>query len=177
MAYIKKLANKGNYNSYSKRNRSDVETIVIHYTSGKGDTVKNNLEYFHRENVGVSAHLFVDDENWGKSVALNRVAWAVGKDYRTFSGNKYEGQFYGIVTNQNSVSIEICDFCTYKLSKEKIKNIRKAIKHIKKYCPNIKRICRHFDVNGKECPLPLLKTNWWNQFLLDVGIDKHGNWL
>lgn len=175
--YIKKLARKENYNCLSKRNRKDIETIVFHYTANEKDTVKNNLEYFSREVVKASAHLFCDDNDLGKSVPLNRTAYSVGKDYRTHSGRKDEGQFFGIVTNSNSVSIEICDFCSYKLSEGKIKNIRKAIKHIKKYCPNIKRVCRHYDVNGKVCPAPLIQNKWWKQFLKDVGIDEKGNWI
>ena len=59
----KKLANHKNFGGA----RNAVRFIVVHYTANKGDTAKNNADYFAREKVGASAHFFVDEtEVWGK---------------------------------------------------------------------------------------------------------------
>lgn len=58
------------------------------------------------------------------------------------------------VTNENSVSIELCDCNNVEkpYSNKQIKAVRKLIKYIQRYCPNANKIIRHFDVNGKHCP-------------------------
>lgn len=167
--YIKNLADPSNYGGVRKR--IDVIAIVLHYVGSDhyGETVRNNLAYFHNnKNLGASAHLFVDDNDWGKSVNLNRVAYTVGKDYR--SGKEGEGIFYGIINNQNSVSIEICDFYHEKdLTPDKMKNLKKAIRHVYRNCPNIKYIVRHYDVNGKHCPRPCVKDpKIWNHLISEI---------
>lgn len=163
MAYITNLANVNNYTN-TKRSLKSIKYLVIHYTGGKGDTVRNNLSHFHNHNAGASAHLFVDSKDWGKSVKLVYPAWSVGKDYR--SGLPNEARYYGKCTNANSVSIEICDFNSLlDLDDGKLKNLRKAIKYVFKWCPNCKYVIRHFDVNGKECPAPLITEEKWNEFL------------
>lgn len=166
--YLKNIADRSNYGA--KRQHETIEGIVLHYVgSGKrGETVKNNLAYFHNnKNLGASAHLFVDDKDYGKSVPLNYDAYAVGKDYR--SGRPGEAVFYGILNNHNTVSIEICDYYSDKdLTPGKIKNLKKAIKHVYKYCPNIKYICRHYDINGKECPASAIDLKSWEYLLSHI---------
>lgn len=166
--YIKKIAHRTNYGV--KRTHKEIKAIVLHYVgSGKrGETVNNNLAYFaNNSNLGASAHLFVDSENWGKSVPLNYVAYSVGKDYR--NGDPAAGIFYGYLNNQNTVSIEICDYYSVKdLDDKKIKNLKKAIKHILRYCPNVSYICRHYDVNGKACPASAIDAKEWNFLLTKI---------
>jgi N-acetylmuramoyl-L-alanine amidase CwlA len=43
---------------------------------------------------------------------------------------------------------------------------RELIKYIQKYCPNAKTIIRHWDVNGKQCPLPMVgkENKMWKEF-------------
>lgn len=146
----KRLAKSISYGS--KRSLNSVKYIVIHYTGNKGDTAKNNADYFATGNkVQTGAHFFVDKkgEIW-KSININRIAWAVGKDYR--SGDKGEAAYFGKCTNSNSVSIELCD-CCINTNRNQMLAVRELVRYIQKKCPNAKTVIRHWDVNGKKCPL------------------------
>lgn len=161
-----------NSNAYgNKRNKSDVKYIVIHYTAGKGDTAVNEGLYFKNGNkASAGAHFFVDQNGEVvKSVNMNRTAWSVG-------GSKYSdcyktggGKYYGIVTNSNSVSIELCDNLEKDPSKKQIESTKKLVKYIRKHCPNAKTIVRHFDVNGKHCPARMMDDRKWNAFKKKIG--------
>lgn len=142
----------------NKRPLSNIKYIVIHYTDNKGDTAQNNLDYFANVNEKeTGAHFFVDKKGKvGKSIAMNRTAWAVGRDYR--SGRKGEAAYFGKCTNANSVSIELCDMCV-KTNWEQMLATRKLVKYIQSKCPNAKTVIRHWDVNGKECPAPFIGTS------------------
>ena len=160
-----------------KRDRSKVGTIVIHYTAVFGDTAENEGKYYSTVNTReAGAHLFIDRAGKiVKSIDYDRVAWSVG-------GNKYTdcavtggGSLYGIVTNENSVSIELCDIMNQYPSKAQIRAVKRAIKNIRKYCPNAKRVCRHFDVTGKYCPATMcrgMNDLVWLKFMRDIGEAK-----
>ena len=153
MKINKKIAKKISYGG--KRNCKDIRYIVIHYTSNEGDTAQNNLDYFANVNEKeTGAHFLVDKKGKvGKTIAMNGTAWAVGRDYR--SGRKGEATYFGKCTNANSVSIELCDCCT-DTHWEQMLATRKLVKYIQKKCPNAKTIIRHWDVNGKNCPAPMV---------------------
>lgn len=157
--------------SYGRaRSLNDVEYIVIHYTGNKGDTAIANARYFATSNTrSAGAHLFVDkDGTVFQSVELNRVAWSVGGVYSTSNG---AGSFYKKCTNSNSVSIELCD-CLKDASWEQYKSTRELVKLIRRKCPNAKTILRHWDVNGKSCPSPMVGTNNRKWRLFKTYIDK-----
>ena len=160
----KLLAKKISYDSAKKRKLTDVKYIVIHYTGNKGDTAENNARYFANSNTReAGAHFFVGKKGVVyKSINMNRTAWAVGGLYSTSNG---AGTYYGKCTNYNSVSIELCD-CVTGYSKKQAKATKKLIKRIRKRCPNAKTIIRHWDVNGKTCPLPMVGKNnkMWQMF-------------
>ena len=149
----------------NKRPLSNIKYIVIHYTGNKGDTAQNNLDYFANGNTRqAGAHFFVDKKGKvGKSIAMNRTAWAVGGDHR--SGRKGEAAYFGKCTNTNSVSIELCDMCL-KTNWEQMYATRKLVKYIQSKCPNAKTIIRHWDVNGKDCPAPFTGSGneKWTEF-------------
>ena len=149
----------------NKRPLSNIKYIVIHYTGNKGDTAQNNLDYFANVNEKeTGAHFFVDKKGKvGKSIAMNRTAWAVGRDYR--SGRKGEATYFGKCTNANSVSIELCDMRS-KTNWEQMYATRKLVKYIQSKCPNAKTIIRHWDVNGKDCPAPFTGSGneKWTEF-------------
>lgn len=163
----KKYANPLAFDNTFKRDKKTIKAIVIHYTSNVGDTAKNNANYFKKINTRYAgSHYFVDKK--GKiyqSVKCSRMAYSVG-------GGKYNsgGKYYGIYTNANTISIELCD-CTKKepYSTKEIKVIKKLIKHIRKHYPNAKKVIRHYDVNGKNCPMPLIKEKEWYKFLKLIG--------
>lgn len=140
-----------------KRSLASIEYIVIHYSGNKGDTAKNNADFFSKSNTRkAGAHFFVDKsgEKWC-SISMNRIAWAVGGLYSRSSG---AGAYYGKCTNANSVSIELCD-CTKDVGWKQMLAVRELVKYIQKQCPNAKTIIRHWDVNGKSCPAPMVGKN------------------
>lgn len=156
MKMIKKNAKSISYGG--KRSLNNIKYIVIHYTGNKGDTALNNLDYFANGNTRqAGAHFFVDKAGKiGKSIAMNRIAWAVGGNHK--SGRKGEAVYYQKCTNANSVSIELCDMCV-KTNWEQMLATRKLVKYIQSKCPNAKTVIRHWDVNGKECPAPFVGTS------------------
>lgn len=155
MKIHKRLAKSISYGG--KRRLKDIKYIPIHYTGNKGDTAKNNADYFATSNTRrAGAHFFADKkgEIW-KSINMNRTAWAVGGKYSLSDG---AGSYYGKCTNENSVSIELCD-CVSGTSWEQMLATRKLVQYIQKKCPNAKTIIRHWDVNGKNCPAPMIGIN------------------
>lgn len=154
-----------NSNNYgNKRNTSDIKYIVIHYTGNNNDKAVSNCKYFQSPNRNASAHYFVDENEIYQSVEDNIIAWSVG-------GNKYPncnqtggGKYYGICTNKNSISIEMCN--SVKTVPEKTKKLVKELINIlmQKYHIPATNIIRHFDVNGKCCPASLIDNNKWTQF-------------
>lgn len=166
----KKLAKSISYDTSKKRSLNSIKYIVIHYTGNKGDTAKGNATYFATSNTRqAGAHFFVDKSGEiYKSVNMNRIAWAVGGKYSTSNG---AGSYYGKCTNSNSVSIELCDCITDTNWEQKVAT-KNLVKYIQKYCPNAKTIIRHWDVNGKSCPAPMIgkKNEKWKRlhsFLTD----------
>ena len=166
-----KQCNSGNYQEGRSK---DIEYIVIHYTSNKGDTAKNNIDYFAREkNIKASAHYFVDENEVWQSVLDTDTAWHCGaKTYR----HKY-------CRNANSLGIEIC--MLDKNGNIRLKSIANAIKLTKmlmqKYNISIDNIIRHYDVTGKDCPRPMVEDeNLWYSFkqsLLQEENMKTYKWL
>ena len=105
LKFKKKFAHKSNYGG--KRSTASIEYIVIHYTGNKRDTAFNNAKYFQGAGRNASAHYFVDGGAYiYKSVAVNRIAWSVGGKYDLSSK---AGDYYGVCTNTNSLSIEMCN--------------------------------------------------------------------
>lgn len=163
MRINKKLAKSISYDG--KRDLSNVKYIVIHYTGNKGDTSENNAKYFATSNTRqAGAHFFVDKQGdvW-RSIPMNRIAYAVGGFYSTSNG---AGSYYGKCTNANSVSIELCDLTSGSPSWKQMVAVKRLIKRIQKKCPNAKTVIRHWDVNGKTCPVTMIgKSNKeWEHF-------------
>lgn len=158
-------ASKHNYGG--SRSRASVRYIVIHYTAGDTDTAENEGVYFSRpHDPKTSAHFFIGrDGTVVKSVALNKIAYAVGGGRQTPKG----GSYFRLCTNANSVSIELCANLTKDPSREQIKAVKDTIRYIRKYCKNAKTVIRHFDVNGKICPKRLIDDKKWKQFKKEIG--------
>ncbi len=163
---MKKITANSHSYAAKKRNRKEVKYIIIHYTGNTGDTAIDNGRFFKRQtDREAGAHFFIDREGViVKSVALNRSAWAVG-------GKKLNagGKMHGIITNANSVSIELCDNAGKDPSVNQIKAVKKCIKYIRKYCKNATAVYRHYDVTGKYCPIRMIDNNPWKDFLFKIG--------
>ena len=166
------LANKANYGS--ARKVTNIKYIVIHYTANDGDTDEANAKYFKSHIVKASAHYFVDDDSVTQSVPDNYVAWSVGgsryANYKKTGGAAY----YGICTNTNSISVELCD-CkkngVYDFTEKTLANAAEAVGALMQmYHIDINHVIRHFDVTGKVCPAPFVNSAAaWTAFKQRLG--------
>lgn len=163
----KAVAHRKNFGG--TRPYSDIKYLVLHYTAVDGDSDEGNARYFQEERMPhTSAHYFVDDDSITNSVPCNYTAYAVG-------GKKYSdckitggGRLYGVVTNSNSISIEMCDTLkdgTHNASEKTTENTIMLCRELmKKYNIPIERVVRHFDVNGKHCPVYFMDEDKWGKF-------------
>ena len=148
-----------NYN-HSSRNGNSIKYIVEHYTGNLGDTAKNNVDYFYGGNRNASAHYFVDDNSIWQSVDDSNAAWSVGDGRGA----------YGI-TNQNSISIEMCCQSNGEISEATEKNALELTKYLmNKYGVSADRVVRHYDASRKTCP-NWSANNWsrWSNFKAKLG--------
>lgn len=160
------LANRQNYGGV--RSAASIKYIVLHYTANDGDHDEDNGVYFADNVVSASAHYFVDDDSITLSVPELCVAWAVGgpkwKDCATTGG----GKMHGKITNVNSISVEMCDTLrngTMMATEQTMANAAALVKMLmKKYNIDIDHVYRHFDVNGKHCPIYLMDEDAWAEF-------------
>ena len=131
------------------RNPDDIRYLVYHYTGNDGDRAVNNAKYYQSTVVGASAHYFVDDE-----------------------------EIYGMVTNANSISIEMCDtvrdgrIMASEATLERAAALGREL--MEKYDIPVERVVRHFDVTGKHCPAYLMDETAWVAFKgrLKAGEEK-----
>ena len=160
------LANSGNYGG--SRNASQIRYLVYHYTGNDGDRAANNAKYFQNNIVKVSAHYFVDDTTVWRSVPDLKVAWSVGGSKYANADKTGGGTMYGVITNTNSLSIEMCDTIrngVYQASEATLSNaaaLGRAL--MEKYGIPIENVYRHFDVTGKHCPSYLVSAQKWAEF-------------
>ena len=168
MSYTLKeqLANSGNYGG--SRNASQIRYLVYHYTGNDGDRAANNAKYFQNNIVKASAHYFVDDTTVWRSVPDLKVAWSVGGSKYANAHKTGGGTMYGVITNTNSLSIEMCDTIrngVYQASEATLANaaaLGRAL--MEKYGIPIENVYRHFDVTGKHCPSYLVSAQKWAEF-------------
>lgn len=168
MSYVMKtnLARKENYGG--KRSTSDIDYIVFHYTTNDGDSDEANGNYYHDNAVKASAHYFVDDDSVTQSVPDDYVAYSVGGNKWTDCAQTGGGKLYGIAKNSNSISIELCDAKRDGVVMATEATLENAVelckKLMKKYGVDIDHVIRHFDVNGKHCPVYYMDPVAWAGF-------------
>lgn len=161
------LAAKGNYGN--RRNTKHIKYIVIHYTANDGDTDESNARYFQNHIVQASAHYFVDDNSITQSVPDNFVAWSVGGKKYPSTATTGGGKWYGKCTNNNSISVELCDVIRngkYDFTEQTLVNAAELVQLLmKKYDVPVENVIRHFDVVGKICPRPFVENEKaWENF-------------
>ena len=75
---------------------------------------------------------------------------------------------YGVITNTNSISIEMCDTIrngVYQASEATLANAAALGRELmEKYHIPIENVYRHFDVTGKHCPSYLVNAQKWAEF-------------
>lgn len=142
-----------------------IKYIVVHYTAGsKSSPGCANAVKSVFETRNASADFAVDDRDivqFNPDIA-NNYTWAVGDTKNTASGG---ASLYGICTNRNSVSIEMCSTLLYGWSAKyanhegwvftdkTVENARKIVKILmQRYNIPLQNVVRHYDVTGKLCP-------------------------
>jgi len=136
----------------------NIEWIVIHYV-GAVSSAKNNVDYFYNNNVGKSAHYFVDEKEIWQSVEDKDIAWHCGAEV-----------YYNACRNSNSIGIEMC--CKRNTQGELYiddRTIQNTIELVKilmeKYNVVIENVVRHYDVTRKICPVPFVEEEvLWDNF-------------
>lgn len=160
------LANRANYGT--TRRAEDIKYLVFHYTGNDGDNDANNAAYFRDHVVEASAHYFVDDDSITQSVPDLYVAYAVGGKLWSDTGRTGGGTMYGVITNRNSLSIEMCDtrrdgvLQATEATMARAAALGRAL--MEKYNIPLSRVYRHFDVTGKHCPAYLMDAGKWAEF-------------
>lgn len=148
--------------------------LVVHFTANDGDNATNNGKYFKNNVVKASAHYFVDDDTVVQSVEEEYVAYAVGgKKLNGTKGAKY----YGVCTNYNSISIELCDTVKdgkYNVSaKTRLNAVELAKDIVKRHNIDKDHVIRHYDVTGKNCPKYYVEDeSAWLDFKDDIFATK-----
>lgn len=136
-----KQAHSGNY---QKGRTQPIEYIVVHYTANKGDTAKNNVDYFARTVTGTSAHYFVDRNAVMQSVDEGDTAWHCGSDHPR----------HPYCRNSNSIGIEMCDSVDGVPDDVKSLTVSLVQELMSRYGLDSSHVLRHYDVTGKRCPAP-----------------------
>ena len=161
------MSHSSNYGGW--RDISKIKYLVIHYTANDGDTDEANAKYFKTPNRKASAHFFVDDNSITQTVPITNVAWHCGgSKYKNSNGGKY----YEIVTNTNSIGIEICD-CekngTYNMTVATRRNVIKLVRALMHdFKIPIENVVRHYDVTGKLCPAYFVDDVAWAMFKREI---------
>ena len=147
-----KQAHRGNY---SPGRAYPIEYIVVHYTANRGDTARNNLNYFAREVTGTSAHYFVDENEVCQSVLDTDTAWHCGS----------ENPKHPYCRNANSIGVEMCD-SVGKVPAATMKRTAAFVSELMvKYGVPLENVLRHYDVTGKRCPAPWVDDpGQWAEF-------------
>lgn len=155
-------------NRGGRRSAGQIKYLVYHYTGNDGDRAANNALYYRSTVVQTSAHYFVDDENIYQSVEDTEIAWAVGGRKWSDCPKTGGGSLYGVVTNANSISIEMCDtvrdgrIMVTEATLERAAQLGREL--MEKYNIPIERVVRHFDVTGKHCPAYMMDEATWAAF-------------
>lgn len=153
-----------------------IKYIAIHYTAGASSApgralhMKDSWEKTRR----ASADFGVDDRDIVQfnPDLLKYRCWSVGDKKNPYSGG---GSLYGIATNGNTISIEICSNLKkgysgkypnhdgwYFTDKALENGIRLTKILMKKFNIPANRVVRHYDISGKICP----GIEGWNNYII-----------
>ena len=155
------------------RSTKDIKWLVYHYTGNRTDTALANATYFRTGFRDASAQYFVDEVSIYQSVPDNRIAWAVGSTGWLDQGSPYADKghkYWKKCTNANSIHIEMCS-SGGRHSAKTIANAKELGNYLcNKYNIDNAHVIRHFDVNGKLCPITFVTDEKaWNNFKSGIG--------
>lgn len=167
---MNKLAIACNTANYGGLRAKKVKYIVVHYTAGNGDTARDNGIYFQRNEVGASAHWFVDETTAVASVPEQFIAWHCG-------GAAY---VHLECRNSNSIGVELCSRRDvdgeYYFLPETVDNAVELIRELmEKYNVPPERVIRHYDVTNKICPAPFVGVGIedWKEFKEEIAMKRY----
>lgn len=145
------------YNKSSAPNR-EIKYIVMHTTgnSSIGANAEMHYRYFNGGDRQASADFFVDDLEIIQCIDYpNNYSWAVGD-----GGGKYG------ITNQNSISIEMCVNKNGDFQRTLTKTIELVSFLMSELNITYENVIRHYDASRKNCPAELNYQNWqgWINF-------------
>ena len=161
-----------------------IKYIAIHYTAGGSSAAgcaKSMLYTFKKRKA--SADFGVDDRDIVQfnPDLNNNYCWGVGDKKNPYSGG---GHLYGVATNTNTISIEICsnlmdgydsnkfNHAGWYYTEDSLNNAVKLVKILMtKFDIPIERVVRHYDISGKVCPGII---GWNDAPLYDAKGDKIG---
>ena len=142
-----------------------IRYIAVHYTAGKtsrrGQAMQVRQVFLQRS---ASADFVVDDDTIVQinPDLRNYYCWAVGDAKNKWTGG---GRLYGVATNKNTISIEICSTLRkgtsaqmpnhegWSLSPQAVEQARRLVRHLMNlYGIPKERVVRHYDISGKLCP-------------------------
>ncbi len=173
---------KGYINTHiTKSVNRPIKYIAIHYTAGgsskPGSALSVRNVFLKRK---ASADFVVDDATIVQinPDLKNYYTWSVGDKKNPYTNG---GTLYGIATNRNTISIEICSNLKpnysasaanhegWYFTQQSLDNALKLVKYLMKtYNVPKSNVVRHFDISGKICP----GIVGWNDFNI---YDKNGN--
>ena len=149
-----------------------IKYIALHYTAGttsKAGTALGTAKWFANganPKNPASSDFIVDDRDivqYNKDIE-NYYAWCVGGTKYTNPTTSLGASLYGIATNKNTISIEICsnkkntkslnaNDTDWYFTDAELDNTRELVKYLmKKYNIPIERVIMHHTVTGKLCP-------------------------
>ena len=149
-----------------------IKYIALHYTAGttsKAGTAMSTAKWFANganPKNPASSDFIVDDRDivqYNKDIE-NYYAWCVGGTKYTNPTTSLGASLYGIATNKNTISIEICrnkrnpksldaNDKDWYFTDAELDNTRELVKYLmKKYNIPIERVIMHHTVTGKLCP-------------------------
>ena len=152
--------------NFSSRGGEEIKYIVIHDTgnTSKGAGADNHFLFFNAADRQSSAHYFVDGKQILRVIKDEDKSWAVGD-----GGGKYG------ITNENSISIEMCINSDGDFNKTYLNTLNLTKNLMNKYSISIENVVRHYDASRKICPNIWKENNWekWNRFKEDLNnLDK-----
>ena len=147
-------------NPYSRPGEAlqQVDHIFVHYTANPGTTAAQNRSYFENlkdtHETSASAHFIIGYEGEIiQCIPLDEIGYAV-------SGR-----------NENSVSIECCYLSEDgKFTDETLESLKRLVNWLTyEYRRGPEDVLRHYDANGKLCPLYFAENpEAWEAFLAEL---------
>ncbi len=153
---------------YNKYDTNTVEYIVIHDTGNPevGSDAMAHYQFFRSGDKESSAHYFVDDKQVVQIIDDSEGSWHSGVKYKTPATP---------ISNHNSIGIEMCINADGNYNKAMKNTIDLAAYLLWKYDLDMNHLVRHYDANGKVCPLTMSENNWadWKEFKAAVQAKRN----